>query len=418
MSDFVQLIFSLSIIIAAAKAGGFVSVKLRQPAVLGELLVGLLLGPTVLDILHWGCFTCIDLHSQITNLAEMGVIVLMLLAGLELQLPDLLRTGKLAAFAGTLGVVVPVALGWGTSLLFGFSQIEGVFIGLTLAATSVSISAQTLMELGVLHSKVGLSMLGAAVFDDILVILLLSLFFALAGGSGAETAGLTDILLIGGRIVLFLAVGSVIGIWVLPRFADWVADRPISQGLVALTVVVAFIYAFAAEWMGGVASITGAFMAGLFLGRTPYREHIERAISVLAYSFFVPIFFVDIGLGVNLLDLPLSALVFTLVISVVAIISKILGSGLGARLGGMNNSDALKLGVGMVSRGEVGLIVVAVGVARGVVGNDIFSAVVAMVIVATLFAPPALRWLFRDEVARKNAQADRSEHAATTAGSA
>ncbi|MFQ5418790.1 MAG: cation:proton antiporter, partial [Anaerolineae bacterium] len=184
--EFLNFILALVIIITAAKIGGYLSARLKQPSVLGELLAGLVLGPTVLDMLHvWPVFSA-DKHlgESITLLAELGVLLLMMLAGLELHLSELLKSGKVAALAGSLGVIVPLGLVWGIAALFGVASSEALFIGLTLAATSVSISAQTLMELKVLRSRVGLALLGAAVFDDILVILALSVSFILVGGAG------------------------------------------------------------------------------------------------------------------------------------------------------------------------------------------------------------------------------------------
>ena len=174
--EFLNLILALAIIIVAAKLSGYVSVRLGQPSVLGELLAGILLGPTLLNIFGWPIFHDDHLLSEtIIMMAELGVILLMMLAGLELNLEDLARSGKVSAISGTLGVIVPLLMGAGTALLFGAEMDSAIFIGLTLSATSVSISAQTLLELNVLRSRVGLTMLGAAVFDDILVILALSL---------------------------------------------------------------------------------------------------------------------------------------------------------------------------------------------------------------------------------------------------
>jgi Kef-type K+ transport system membrane component KefB len=184
--EFLHFILALVIVISAAKASGYLSTRLGQPSVLGELLAGLILGPTVFDMLHtWPMFAHDEvLGETLTMMGELGVIFLMMLAGLELHLSELLRSGRVAAFAGVLGVLLPLGLGWGTASLFGVGTTESVFIGLALSATSVSISAQTLMELGVLRSRVGLGMLGAAVFDDVLVILLLSISAIMFGGSG------------------------------------------------------------------------------------------------------------------------------------------------------------------------------------------------------------------------------------------
>lgn len=393
-SEFLEFILAIVIIIVAAKLGGFISTRFNQPSVLGELLAGLILGPTVLDMLHtWTLFFhhAETLEELLALMAELGVILLMLLAGLELHLPDLLNAGKVSAVSGVLGVLLPLGLGYGAAVLFGAGGEEALFMGLTLAATSVSISAQTLMELNVLRSRVGLALLGAAVFDDILVILVLSIAFVLVGESAG---GLSGVLLTIVNMVLYLVVATAIGIWLLPWLAQKIHRLPISRGTLAFVLVVCLLFSYAAEVFGGMAAITGAFLAGLFLGRTPIREEIEEGISALAYAFFVPIFFVDIGLEVNLRAISGNAWWFAAVFTVIAILSKIGGSGLGARITGFTNKEAFQLGIGMVSRGEVGLIVASFALTTGLISQENFSIAVFMVIMATLVTPPMLRAAF------------------------
>lgn len=392
MSPFLQLSLALVIIIAAAKLGGYLSYRFGQPSVLGELLVGVILGPSLLDVLHLPYFADGHVSETVHMLAEFGVLLLMFIAGLDLHLSDLARTGKVAALAGVLGVIAPVALSLVIVPLFGFEAEVTLFIGLILAATSVSISAQTLMELRVLRSRVGISLLGAAVFDDILVVLALSVFVALViGGS----AGLGGVLLIVLQMAVFLVVATALGFLLLPeRLSRWVDRLPISHGLTAFVFTMMLLYAWSAEVLGSMAAITGAFLAGLVFARSPYKARIQESMSTLAYGLFVPVFFVNIGLGVNARLLMGDSLVLMLVLTVVAVVSKVAGSGLGARLGGLTNREALQLGVGMMSRGEVGLIVVTVGIDTGLVGQDVFASVVGMVILTTIFTPLLLRSLF------------------------
>ncbi|MBK8904847.1 MAG: cation:proton antiporter [Anaerolineaceae bacterium] len=405
-SLFLEFILAVVIIIVAAKLGGYISTRFNQPSVLGELLAGLLLGPTVLDMLHSWTFLFHDpelLGELLGIMAEVGVILLMLLAGLELHLPDLLNAGKVSSLSGILGVVLPLGLGYGAAILFDATPHEALFLGLTLAATSVSISAQTLMELNVLRSRVGLALLGAAVFDDILVILVLSIAFVLVGDSAG---GLSGVLLTILNMVLYIGAAAVIGLWVLPWLARKIDQLPISKGTLAFVLVIALLFAYAAEVFGGMAAITGAFLAGLFLGRTPFRDEMEEGISVIAYAFFVPIFFVDIGLDVNLRAISGSAWWFAAVFTIIAIISKIGGSGLGAKWGGFTNREAFQLGIGMVSRGEVGLIVAAFALTSGLITQEHFSIAVFMVIIATLVTPPMLRAAF---AAQEKAEPSRKE---------
>jgi Kef-type K+ transport system membrane component KefB len=394
-SELLNFLAAAVIVLVAAKLGGYASIRIGQPSVLGELLVGIILGPTVLNMLGgWPLFAA-DAHlsASLTLFAEIGVILLMFLAGLELDLRDLLRSGRVAGLAGVMGVVIPLAGGYLTARLFGIETVEAIFIGLALSATSVSISAQTLMELGVLRSKVGLGLLGAAVFDDILVVLLLS-GASVVFGTADSGAGLGIILL---RMVLFLVGGSAVGVIVLPRFMARVEDLPISQAVPTAALVVCFLFAWASEALGGMAAITGAFMAGLFLARTPYSRPIEHGLSTMAYSLFVPIFLVNIGLQANLRAISGAAWYSAIALTVVAIISKVIGSGLGALVGGFDRRDSLRLGVGMISRGEVGLIVASVALGADLVSQETFSGVVFMVIVATLVTPPLLRLTYRDD---------------------
>lgn len=401
MTPFLQLVLALAIFIFAAKLGGYISYRLGQPSVLGELIVGLLLGPSVINLLHLPFFSDEHLPTTIHELAELGVLFLMFIAGLGLHLSDLAKSGKVAALAGTLGVVFPVVFGALVGLGFGMELQPAIFVGLILGATSVSISAQTLMELKVLRSRVGVGLLGAAVFDDILVVLFLSVFIALATPGGGS--GLMGVLIILLRMVVYLVIFSVIGFYLFPRWSRRVGNLPVSQGLLAFTIILILLYGWAAEAIGNMAAITGAFLAGVLLSRSPLKERIEAGISPVAYGFFVPIFFINVGLSANARLLTGDNLLLFLGMTVVAVIGKVFGSGLGAQLSGFTQREALQLGVGMMSRGEVGLIVATVGITQGQIDQDIFAAVVGVVIITTLLTPPALRALFSRPAGEKEA---------------
>jgi Kef-type K+ transport system membrane component KefB len=391
MSSFLQLLLALSVLIAAARLGGLASRRLGQPAVLGELLVGVVLGPSLLNFFQLSVFSDEHLGEQIQHLAELGVILLMFLAGLEIELDEMVKTGRAAVLAGALGVLVPMGLGSGAAALFGYGTLPALFLGIVLSATSVSISAQTLMELRVLRSREGLALLGAAVFDDVLVILVLSIFLALGGGAG----GLGEVLVVLARMASYLAVAVIVGIFVVPRLLGLIHRLPISQGLVSFGLVLVLIFAWSAEVVGGIAAITGAFLVGLAMARSPLRQEIEHSFSALTYGFFVPLFFVSIGLQANAREVTGSALTFGLVLIGVAIVSKVLGSGLGAWWGGLQRGEALRLGIGMVSRGEVGLIVASVGLSQGLIDRVVFSEIVLVVLATTLLTPLMLRWAYR-----------------------
>ncbi len=389
MSSFLQLLFLIAVILLTAKAAGHISTRFGQPSVLGELLIGIALGPSLINLLNLPILDH-DFSETIAQFGELGVLLLMFLAGLELHLGEMRQNMRVAALSGSLGVVAPVLLGWGTGLLFGFDQSAALFLGLTLGATSVSISAQTLIELKVLRSRVGLSLLGAAVFDDVLVILLLSIFLALQSGAGS----FADVFVILIRMILFLALSAWLGIKVLPWILRRVARLPISQGLLAVSLIILIVYGIASELFGGMAAITGAFVAGLMLSRCAEKERIEVGMQSLAYGLFVPIFFVNIGLSINLREFRADAVFLTVVIILIAVIGKWLGSGWGAKLGGLTTRESIQLGAGMISRGEVGLIVASIGINQGLVTDLEFSAIIVMIVVTTLITPPILRGLF------------------------
>jgi len=388
MSSFLQLALVLSILITAAKTGGWISFRLGQPSVLGELLVGIILGPTFVNILGLPFLTNPYLPDTIHDLAELGVMLLMFLAGLELHLTDMIKSGKAAALAGTLGVVAPLILGAAMHFYFPIPLEEAVFLGLILSATSVSISAQTLMELQALRSRVGITLLGAAVFDDILVVLGLSVFSAIALSDGSTFLGVASVILM---MLLYLGIGSAVGFLLIPKAIQKIVTEPISQGLISLTLICILIYGWSAEVLGNMAAITGSFLVGLIFAQSPQKKRIEEGISSIAYGFLVPIFFINIGLQANLGELIGPGFWMFLVMSILAIVSKIIGSGTGAVIGGFTRREALRLGIGMISRGEVGLIVASVGIAHGIISQMIFSAVIGVVIVTTILTPPLLR---------------------------
>jgi Kef-type K+ transport system membrane component KefB len=393
---FLQFLIILAVIITASKLGGYFSMRLGQPAVAGEVLAGLILGPTVINFLHWDVFTDIHLEETFTFLAELGVLLLLFIAGLELHISDLQKSGRAAVLAGILGFLAPLGLGYLAATLMGFDPQQGLFIGLLLAPTSVSISAQTLMEMNALRSRVGASLLGAAVIDDTLVVLGISVFLATLGGSGSSELGSSSgILLLIGRMVLYLAVAIFVGIKILPRLARFTERLPISEGVIAFAFTVMIFFAWTAEFFGSLATIIGAFLAGLFFSRTPLKPKIERGFSAIAYGVFVPIFFVDVGLEANFRTLNRESLIFLAVLLTTAIVSKIIGSGLGGLLGKLSPKESLQLGFSMVPRGEVVLIVATVGITEGFIDQTELSVAVGMVVLTTLLTPPILRSLFK-----------------------
>jgi Kef-type K+ transport system membrane component KefB len=400
VTHFLQLLLLLALAVAAAKLAGAAAVKIGQPSVFGEILLGLVLGPTVLNVLGWSVFTpptethtaFASLDAVMRDLSDIGVLLLMFVAGLETDLGEMRRVGKVAFWSAFGGVVLPLVGGAITATAFGYPLYwEGIFIGTILTATSVSISAQTLMEIGALRSREGATILGAAVIDDVMGIMLLSLVVAFAKAS-AGGVSVAQIGLVALRIVVYFAL-AVLGGRAIPVVLAWARKLPVSQGLLAAALVIAMLYAWAAEYGGAVAAITGAYIAGVLIAQTTFKKEIDAGIHPLAYSMFVPIFFISVGLQANGRALG-DRVWFTLVLVAVAIVAKAVGCALLARWCGFTNQQSLRVGVGMISRGEVGLIVAGYGLANGLIGREVFSASVIVVLVTTMVTPPLLRLAF------------------------
>lgn len=406
MAHLLQLLLILVLIVLASKLAGALSVRLGQPAVFGELLSGLVLGPSFLNILGWNSFSDPTLPVTVKDMAELGVIFLMFLAGMETDLGEMRKVGLAATLGATGGVVVPWVTGTALSLAFGFSFPESLFIGVILTATSVSISAQTLMELGKLRSKVGTTILGGAVIDDVMGIIALSLVVAFygggaggAGGTGAQAGSGAGASAVGGiwvvtiKMVLYFVVAIVAGNWLLPRATALMDRLPATEMVLAWALAVGLFYAWAAQAFGQVAAITGAYIAGVLFAQTKFHHYLAERLRIVAYSLFVPIFFASIGLDADIHTLG-SNLAYTVLIILVAIVAKVVGGGLGARAAGMTGADSFRFGIGMVSRGEVALIVSGIGLSSGVIDNRIFSVMVIMTLATTLVTPVLLRAAF------------------------
>jgi Kef-type K+ transport system membrane component KefB len=364
--------------------------------------MGVILGPTLLDFFHWDMFHGAHLDVTIKELAELGVIMLMFLVGLEVNINELAKVGKVGVFAGIAGALLPVAFAYPV-IIMDHSWEPALFGGVVLAATSVSISAQVLLELGFLQTKEGNALLATALIDDVLAILLVSITIAVvgSGGSSGEESSAGDIVLIVVQMFVYLAAATAVAWFLLPRLMDLLEQIPgavQSYGIPAAGMVIALIFAWSAEELGGVATITGSFIAGVGLSQA--KEHIqheiEEATAYISYAFLVPIFFIHVGLETDLSTCPLSSLGFMLLLLAGAVISKIGGCGLGAKLGGFNNGESFRLGVCMISRGEVGLIIASLGLSSGVfaVDDPLDASLFMVIILTTLVTPILVRMVF------------------------
>lgn len=372
----VELLLPLALILIGARLVGRFSQRLGMPVVLGELTAGLLLGPSLLGWVH---------SDAVLNAASsIGVLLLMFIAGLETDVSALRRVGRAAVSAATAGVILPFVGGLAVGLAFGLGTTAGLFLGTALTATSVSISVQTLRELGRLQSKEGLVILGAAIIDDVLGILLLGLVLGLVGQGG-------NLALTLGRIVLFFPLALIAGRIIVQPLVQWVQAHHAREAGFALIIALVLVYSWAAEALGGLATITGAYLAGVLVARRPEARHwaVDGA-SAVGYGLFVPVFFVTVGLAADIRHVALAP-VLTLITVVVAVMTKAWGAGLGARLGGCDSRQARAVGVGMVARGEVALVMAALGLRGGLLTDVTFTVVVLMTVITTLVTPLLLK---------------------------
>lgn len=382
-----KFLLDLAIILAMTKSFSLVSRKFNMPPVVGALLAGILLGPVVLNL--------VEPSDSILNLAEVGVVVLMFEAGLETDLDELKKSGFPAFVIALCGVVVPLIGGSALALVYGTKILEALFIGVILTATSVSITVEALQDMGKLKGRVGTAILGAAIIDDILGIVLLSMMTSIGGAGGFQIQSVLWILV---KMAAFFVISGIGGIGV-KKFFEWMStykDPEIERHrrrvpVLALSFCLAL--AFLAE-VFGIADITGAYLAGIILCRLPERFYIHRKIEVLSYMFITPVFFASIGLNVKIHGMGQSLILFTVVLSVIAVLSKMIGCGAGAMLCKYGKRESLQIGAGMVCRGEVALIVAQKGIAVGLLSEAFFAPVVLMVLVTTLLAPVLLKVLF------------------------
>jgi Kef-type K+ transport system membrane component KefB len=374
----IELLPMLAAILIGAKLAGRLSQRIGLPSVFGELVLGLVLGPSLLNLIRP--------NDPLALLAEVGVILLMFRAGLETDLVQMRQVGLAATIVALGGVLLPFGGGFALGRMFGMSDLPALFVGAVLTATSVSISAEVLRELGHLRGKVGATILGAAVIDDVLGVLVLSLVLGLAGKG--------DPLIAVGQMAVFFPAAWFIGDRLLPqlRKIEYLAGG--QDTVLAILLGLVMLFAWAAEALGSVADITGAYLLGIVVARYTDEEHVvHHGSSALAYAFVVPVFFVNIGLEANVTSLGAAPL-FTILMVLLAIAGKVVGCGVGALTMRMSPREALQIGIGMTARGEVALVMIAAGRAAGLVNDTLFTATIVMALVTTLITPPLLRLAF------------------------
>lgn len=381
-----SILKDLAIIIIAAKLFGILARKCRAPQVVGEIIAGLLIGPSVLGL--------VDQSDFILQMAEIGVILLMFSAGLETDLKELMKTGPIAALIACAGVFIPLVLGALYYMIFyGFAPwgsnefYEAVFIGTILTATSVSITVQSLKEMGKLKGRVGTTILSAAIIDDVIGIIVLTFVI---GFKNPDSKPSTVVI----NTILFFVLAVGVG-FISYKVFKWVDKRyPHTRRIPIAGLAYCFIMSYVAEQYFGIADITGAYVAGIILCSINDSEYIERKIDINSYMLFGPVFFASIGLKTDLNDVTGGILLFAVGFVIVGLISKIVGCGLMARLCRFKGKDALKIGVGMMTRGEVALIVAQKGLSMNLIDPVYFTAVILLIIVSSISTPIVLKFLY------------------------
>lgn len=409
MKDFLfnndySYLLQIAIILLSTKLLGILTKRISLPQVVGALAAGIILGPMLLDV--------VERNSLITSLAELGVIVLMFSAGLETDIQELKKAGLASFVIAMIGVIVPLIGGFILADVYNTEQDpemaslfwQNIFIGVVLTATSVSITVETLKELGALNSRAGNAILGAAVIDDILGIVALTIVTSLGGkksGGNEESSTLGSAIFGEGvpaviiNILAFFIVAVGAAILYHYFFKKW---RESSNENLRRHNIVTFVFclllSFSAELFFGVADITGAFVAGLAVSGLKKNEYVVNRFSTLSYMLLSPIFFANIGLAMTLDGLTGKLIVFMVLLMIIAVLTKIIGCGLGAKLMRYTNKESLQIGIGMISRGEVALIVANKGASVGLMDEKFMTPLVVTVVFTTIITPILLKFVF------------------------
>lgn len=385
-----EIFRDLALILICAKFMGLLAKRFGAPQVVGEIIAGLLIGPGVLNLVRPS--------DYITTSAEIGVVLLMFMAGLSTNLKELIKTGPMALLIACVGVFVPL-LG-GTllySCFYGFSSVgsdeffKAVFIGVILTATSVSITVETLKELGKLEGRLGTIITGAAIIDDVIGIIVLTFVIGFKD-KGSSVGG---VLL---RTLLFMVFCMTVGIGVYYLFKYIDKHHPHQRRIPILSLALCLGMAYIAETYFSIADITGAYVAGILLCDLQDSKYINEKMDVSSYIFFGPVFFASIGIKTQFSDFSAEVIIFSICFVLVGLLTKIIGCGLTAKAFKMSSSDALKVGIGMMTRGEVALIVSQKGLDVGLLDEKFFTAVILLILVSSISTPILLKLLFnRDE---------------------
>lgn len=370
---------SLCVILAATTLLAHFAKRIGIPAVIGQLLVGILLGKSGLNVIHSGVL--------VDEFSEIGVILLMFIAGLESDLSLLKKYLHPGILVAGFGMGLPLFASWLTGILFHLRSQEALFLGITLAATSVSISVEVLKEMNVLQTKEGATILGASVIDDILTVLLVSVSMAfLTKGSVESTLSFLDIV----EPVLYFLFIFIVVRWIAPLLIELSSKLFVTSSVIIVSLFLCLTMAYLAEWVG-LSAVIGAFFAGIAVGQTKGKEKVHFNIEALGYAVFIPVFFVSIGLEVSFSQLS-AQFAFIVMFVIIAILTKLWGGFIGAKFSHFENNSAFMIGAGMVSRGEMALIILQLGQGNHLISSDYYGAMVIIILMTTLLSPLILKY--------------------------
>ena len=383
-----KILIDIALILIFTKLGGLISRKFKMPEVLGSLIAGVILGPAVLKLVEY--------TDNIKLLSELGVILLMFLAGLETNVDELKKAGKTSFVIALMGVIIPLVLGTAAAYLFFTNFWENLFVGVILTATSVSISVETLTELGKLNTRAGVNILGAAVIDDVLGLILISIVLAVSqtvksGAAGAEAV--TSVALTFVKIIVFMLIAVFTIIFIPKLINKGFSDNRHKRDLLAYSLAAAFLLAFISEYLG-IAAITGAYICGLALSQFAHSEYLIKNVKAVSSGFLSLIFFASVGLAADIKGFNLEVLLITAFMFIIAVIGKLFGCGFAARLFKMGRAESIQIGVGMISRGEVAIITANIGMQNHIISEEIYIPTLIVVILTTIITPALLKIAF------------------------
>jgi len=379
-----ELLLVIGLILLSTKVFALFMKRIHLPQVIGALAAGVLLGPAA--------FNLAEPNETLSAIAEFGVILLLFSAGMETDFKQLRSSLKSSVLISALGIIAALGGGFAIALLFGKPTFESFFIGVIIASMSTSITVETLSEMGKLKTKTGTALMGASLFDDIFVIMILALTMGMSA-DGFSFASLAIILL---RMAAFFAFATAAGFFVNKLFNWSFAKYGEKKRFMIFAIAYCFLMAYLAEFFG-LADITGAYLAGIAFCSTRCAESLEAKTHDLSYLFFTPIFLANIGIQTSFDGMTASMLLFTALLVIVAVFSKVIGCGMGAKICKFTNRESAQIGVGMVARGEVSFIVTTKGIAAGYIGASLFPSVIVVVLATVLVTPLLLKAAFADE---------------------